>query len=52
MSRNTKIVLIVVVVLLLLCCCIGVGGIIALRAGGSLLGQVVSQGMSVTEKPR
>ena len=51
MSRNTKIVLIVVVVLLLLCCCVGVGGIIALRAGGSLLGQVVSQGMSVTEKP-
>lgn len=51
MSRNTKIVVIVVVVLLLLCCCIGAGGFMAMRAGGSLLGQVASQGMSVTEKP-
>jgi hypothetical protein len=52
MSRNTKIVVIVVVILLLLCCCMGVGGLMAMRAGGSLLSQVVSQGgMSVTEKP-
>ncbi len=51
MSRTTKIILWVVVGLLLVCVCVGVVGVIALRSGGSLVEQIVSKGMSISEKP-
>jgi len=51
MSRNTKIILGVVIGLLLLCVCVGVVAAIAMRAGGSLVEQAVTKGMSISEKP-